>query len=309
MPVHPFDQNVLGGVGRLRCLPINSDNFCDNRYFDSNTSGWVMVLGSAITREVDADAFATYMLKVASVIPANIPGVGFGYNLGEAHAGKIFFAKFRAKFSSARQFKVQFFNGDGGFGETTLEGDTQIREFVVVSECLTNGSSPNYQINFLIQGAIANTDAPIYFHIDSLWFGEADDDYTFPAWMEDESLTFDPVNYGGGILWNGVPVSYTQRWRPDYACRFEILNAVHESWRQYLATSQFVLVIPHDDVDWGFIGYWTKEIRRNYPFNRYIGHKSVMMFEGADYMAGGKGSLPELQAQGTLYIEDELLVS
>ena len=291
--------NVLGGIEQPLFL-VMDDNYVTNRYFDQNTTGWVST-GGTFTRGVQANAYGEYMANHVSV--ASLHSAYWEEDLGAAVTDKKFLASFRAQSDTTRDVLIEIIDDN---------------DVVVVSAVETIGTSPKrillygdnigttltQRIRLKIHSA--NSAVNGYIDFDHVFFSEVLQTISLPLSSvqggEPDKLKFEKIVQGRNELWNGEIQEFGKKWRPHYMGRWDHMEVAEEIERQSIADSGRVFVLPHSDINWGFLGIWDNNIERRYAMNKYIGHKGSVPIKGIEYLL----EFPALTAAEIVGIEQEI---
>lgn len=293
-----WSENVLGGIGLPRFL-LTDNNYCSNRYFDEDTTGYAQSLGGIFSRvNTNAKAIGEYMGEITYA--NDYEYVDYTYNYGASITDKNFVAMVRIQSDS--NFDIAFY-GDSEFGKVNIDA-TPLHAINVVIYAKATGQAGN-NIRLRIYGTQnAAQSALLYF--DDLFFSEALDnmDMTQPT---ESGIVFEKITSGKNEMWNGAVQEFSQRWKPNYVAMWDYLEPQYEAYRQRIAVAQNIIVMPHLDVNWGMMGIWDIDFERRYWQKRFLGHKGKMVIKGINLITG----FPVLQDTGeVLYIaEDEFIIT
>lgn len=290
---HAWDSLVLGGTGVPRILGVDQ-NYCDNSYFDENTTGWGEYgTPGFFSREVNSDAMGEYMGKLSAPITEKY--AYYSWDTGAAVNGRVFMASIRIKTDaeSGLSVKVALYDAsDNEIGSETVTIDTSPVKVTVVKTAF--GVTGNYVI-LRIYGTNGNI---VYF--DDLYLTEVFGDYSFPQPTASTKLLFEKVQHGKNELLLGRIQEFGKMWRPSFYCGYEHIPTAIEIYRQEISEYTALFCIPHRDVSWGFLGIWDENFERSYSFNKFFGHRGVIKIKGIELFT----HKPIYQSDGGFYLED-----
>ena len=289
---HPWDDLVLGGVDRPRILIID-ENFCTNSHFnEASLTGYIKTGAGTFTAELDTDSYGEYMANLVFSGAATIT-VDYEEDYGSAVLGKMFLVVIRVKSVYGCTIKIR-----SSVEHITLDipASSETKTYFIICEVESGSGNSIY---FRIQGT---DDIDIRF--DNLYLTEIEQDYVFPQ-PQKSNLLFKKVIDGENVLWNGKHQSFNFKYKPVYHCQYDSLVAVYEIYRQKISFNKILFCIPHQDVVWGFLAYWSEDFERRYPWDRFFGHKGLIVLEGSEYVY----DLPYVQSgTGILYIDEEEII-
>lgn len=295
-----FAGNVLGGVTTPIFYKIE-DNYCENPYFNEDTSGWVESTGGILTRiNTDAEAYGEYMGRIQ--YSSDLQNVTFVESLAAAPANRTFLVSLRMKsqISGGQTVSIQFVDENSQtFGTNSFAVTEEARRYLIVAlDNVPNVTSP-YSVTLRIWGTEASGDSDLLF--DHVYFTEVLSSISMPLPKvqsgEPDQIRFQKIVQGRNMLWDGNIQEFGKKWRPYYLGRYDYLSGASEIGRQQVNEASKVFVLPHSDVNWGFLGIWDGDFKRRYSFGRYIGHKGMIPIKGIEYVryiptefaAGGVG--------------------
>jgi hypothetical protein len=282
-----WDLNVLGGIDAPRfLLPVD-------------TTGYTASLPASFTRvNTNPEAIGEYMGKIEYT--TDYEYVEYSYDTGVSIEDKNFVAMVRIESDS--DFELCFY-GNSEFGN--VDFDAIVNEPSNVLIYAKASGQAGTTIRFRIYGTQnATQSALLYF--DDIFLSVVNDnmDMTQPT---ESKLMYEKITNGKNELWNGYVQEFSKRFRPNYVAFWEWLAPQYEAYRQRIANSQIVIVMPHLDVNWGMLGIWEKGYERRYFKKRFLAHEGTMVIKGINLVT----KFPVLQSAGeVLYIaEDEFIIS
>lgn len=308
---HPWEDQVLGGVGVPRFLILSQDQVA-NKFFDVNLDGYDVYVdenpSANMTRVIDVDAFGTYMGKMTGT-GGNDTSIRYRWNVGSSLLNRRFLAKFRIKLGAGESSTVviQLYNSTNQVVEMTRVVTHEVQEIIISGTSAQAGGSPNHFIELRIHYNAPGSPFPDATHelfIDNLMFFEVYNDYAFPQ-PQTSFLGFKKITYGRNETWSGGIQEFSKRWRPFWHGEWKAIEAGFEQQRQIISQSTLVFCIPHQDVNWGFVGIWMNdEFKRKYSFERFFAHEGDIDILGTEFTVGKPIFDP---SYGGIYIGDDIL--
>lgn len=313
MTNHPWNDLVLGGLDRPRFLVIDQ-NFCSNPFFDVNTTGWTFQttagagVGSNLSRYFHSSAFSRNYLGRLELI-GTLSNAYYQYNAEANLQFRTFMARFRARVGegeASREIVCDMVSSDETLdgSETTFTVTDEMQDFFLIGTAILSGDAPEYYIRLRIFGADHVTSGVLYF--DNVYFTEVFNDIVLPQ-PNNSSLNFNKIIYGTNKLWVGKEQEFSKRWQPVYHAFYQDhLIGGYEVYRQKLSQAENLFCMPHQDVDWGFVGIWSGDLHRQYAWDRFIAHKGEVNIKGMEYVI----SQPEFTSgTGVLFVDDDYNLS
>ena len=276
-----FESLVLGGVTSPVFFKMD-DNYVTNPYADQNTTGWV-ASGGSLVREVHSNAYGEYMFDFSYT--TDFEYAYWQEDLGAAATNKKFLASFRAVADSPQDILVQITDSTGVVIKSTVFtiGETS-KKYVLYGDVI--GTTLNQFIQLRIYATDVSGTGQVNF--DHVFFSEVLDTISMPSTKiqngDPDLLKFKKIIRGKNELWDGNIQEFGKIWRPNYVGTWHHMNPTTELSRQRVAQAGRVFVLPHSDIDWGFLGIWDGDFVRRYSFNRYIGHTGNIPIKGIEYI-------------------------
>jgi len=299
MSSHPWENDVLGGVGVPRILTC-SQNKCTNPYFDQDETGWTESGGLA-GRVANDDGWSGYMYEVDEGEQGDY--VQFSWNTGAAIAGRTFVAGVRVKGNWASTNEVAMsLRGTGEFGtkDMVLQEDTLNRNILIA----TSGASQGNSLVLRLSG-FSDADTSLKYWFDNVFMCEVFGDYSFTQPNELSRLRFQKIVRGNNEIISGHIQEFNKYWRPHYYASWKYLDDVIEAFRQEISEEEILFCMPHTDVNWGFFGIWDGDFLRQYSFNKFFGHKGIVAIKGIEML---KEKPQYYTGEGTVYIDSEDMI-
>jgi hypothetical protein len=312
-------------------LLICENNWCENPYFTDGFDHWDVSNAPSATIVEDSDAYDMYMCHV-TYTASNEP-VDYKISLTQSALNRSFIVSLRVR-SVYNTFKISFLSydeatdqyyqfGNWVFGTTNSNGTPErVTVAATVDQVKGDGKDlrmrifPHYELPisqgqdipfgdedpFGVGELWDPDDADIYF--DDVYISEVTGDFTFPQ-PNESKLTFEESIIGENKLWSGMVQKFNRRFSPLWEAEFDFLDVEYETYRQRLGESSAVFCMPHNDVGWGFLGYWKDDYVREYPFGRFMGHKGPIVIDGQEYFI----NKPEFKVnEGYIYVEEDLII-
>lgn len=276
---HVWEQLVLGGVDAPRIL-ILENNLCTNQFFTKGITGWTLVTDSnndeLFERVLNDNASGQYM---GHITYTNNKGyVECTYDFGESIEDKIFFFCVDI-ISENEDFTLALF-GDTEFGITHFDSSLEKKRCFVIATATAQTSET---LSIRIYGTRSEPGDPLNadLYFDNIYFSEVIQDITMPQPNDAGKMVFEKEMIGDNILTSHKHSEFRVRWVPNYLCEYFYLTKEYEEYREQIAKSEILFIIPHLDLHWGFLGRWMPlQFIRSYLFNEYDGHSGTMAFAG-----------------------------
>lgn len=302
MSVHPWFDNVIGGVMNPAFLLVG-ENLCSNpRFSGGSDTGWTFG-GSWLSSPkyiVDTNAYEEYMGRLNSTQDDSAYAM-YNYNIGSTK-NKKFMASFRVKSNLLNDHDItvtlQVSNGDvPGFSLQTktvtlnkyikkvyLYGSAPVTDFTYIGIKINNGI-----------GIVANPDL----RFDDVYICEVNYNYTMKE-PQATFIAFDKMLQGENELFDGKTQEFNKRWRPNFIADWQFIESSYEEMRQRIAEADSIFVIPHIDFEWGFFAIWDGGYKREYPWDRFLGHKGLIKLRGTELLTSTIHPISIYETVGTL---------
>ncbi len=293
---HPWDNLILGGVGRPRILVIG-ENLCSNPYFNEQlTTGYVKTGSGTFDTLLHEDGIGDYMGRLV-LSGSGTTTIDYEYDYGSAVLNKMFLMTVRVQSQYGCTIKARSSVELETLDIPASNNPEKTRTYYMIVEVDTGSGN---SIFFRIQG----TD-DINFKFDNLYLTEITRDTLFPQ-PQESYLEFKKFMDGENTLWNGKHQQFNFKYKPVYYCRFDFHSAAYEFLRQEISQNKIVFCIPHTDTTWGFRCFWAEDFFRKYSFNKFFGHRGTIVLEAEEYIY----DIPYVMGgAGILYIDgQEVLV-
>lgn len=277
---HVWDDNVLGGTGKPRLVAC-SNNLCTNAYFNEDLTTWDSDANVVLSREETDYAYGQYMVHADYT-----SGGTYFWCEVDTGASILADAEFIAVFrvNADYNYKVKFQSNSIDFStEVTLVATSATRNadlLVVTGQAPSNTGSQFLRLVF--DGySISSPSENLY--IDNVFISPILGDYTFP-YPQETSLNFEDYSNGRTVLWNNLTQRFDKKYIPVYAAKWISEYSGYERYRQLLHQAPNVVVVPHSDVNFGFVAYAVGDLERRYSFDRYLSHELVVELRGQTYL-------------------------
>lgn len=304
---HPWLNNVVGGISKPRFLKVGENLFTNPRFNNGSYSQWTYH-GSWLTGGrtiVDDDAFNEYMGRL------NVSQDDNAYVVGDINTNLLTGTKvlitFRIKSAILDSHEIdvilQMASSKGAYGiavdSKVITINEKIKRVSLVGDI---GDTPGSYVGVRIhlgEGVSSNSDL----RFDDLYICEIYEDYTMKE-PNVNFLEFSREVQGSNELWDGKIQEHDVAWRPNFHCDFQFMNKEFESIRQRIIEMNTIFVIPHIDFGWGFFGTMMDSYRREYPWDRYLGHKGVISIRGKELLKSTVHPISLYTTSQPIIIED-----
>jgi len=295
---HVWDEFVLGGTDKPRFLCVN-ENLEDNQYFNDGTVGdWIKASASGtLSVEENDNAIGQNVLNyIDPTTSTNDDYIYKTYDIAALVGGTVYGKKYLLKLRVLTAFQIRIVLYDGTvYHDVYVDGTAGkwVDVFIITNTILTTSTT-------IVLRVYSKNDPDRYnIYLDDIFFGEIQNDMIF--WQPNESnLLFEENIIGKNEKWNGMIQKFDRKWKPVYYANWEYLGSGWELYRQTIYSSPLVFCIPHIDVDWGFLGIFDDDLKREYSFDRFFGHTGYIQISGVEFIK----EQPEYQSgTGTLYFD------